>query len=69
MSGKDYNDIIEELFGELQAAHKAYHENGEQLLLAVREKAKRLFADGEITDQDLEIFVDMDKDFASGESE
>ena len=48
MSGKDYNDIIEELFGELQAAHKAY----QQLLLAVREKAKRLFADGEITDQD-----------------
>jgi len=63
----DYNDIIEELYDELEAAHKATDD--EEMLVAVREKAKKLLADGKITDQDLEIFLDMDKDFTSGESE
>ena len=60
----DYNDIIEELYDELEAAHKATDD--EEMLVAVREKAKKLLADGEITDQDLEIFLEYDKEYTSG---
>jgi len=58
----DYNDIIEELCEELEAAHKVtdgYFPIKQKL---ENEKlAKKLLADGEITDQDLEIFLEYDK--------